>query len=205
MKNNITHNNVTESNMYKIGRILKFVVNNGRFPKSKHTKENSIFNMAEKTVQNFVNNRVRKIVHIDPIDIDELVVIAELKTHNPIQFSDDRLLNRHISDTTGYLIENRSNSAIYIQILDESLSLEEESKVDILMQPGDIKTITSLQFALITLSCKSGRFGNAAIKVTVPQSVLDEIISKTSLMNLGNFVKLDREECEDTILTFFID
>jgi len=65
-------------------------------------------------VQNFVNNRVRKIVNIDPIDIEELVVIAELKTHNPMQLSDDRLLNRHISDTTGYLIENRSDSEIYI-------------------------------------------------------------------------------------------
>lgn len=194
-----------ESNIAKLGRILKFTVEKGRFPKPKYVKDNSIFHVAEKTMKDFVKNRIKKIVRVNPIDIDELEILAELKTHNSIKLSDDRLLNRHISDTTGYLVENKSNNAIYIQICDESLSLEEESRVDLLLQPGDVVVMSSLQFALIALSCGSGKIGNAAVKMIVPQSVLDEIISKTSLMNLGNFIQLDRENSDGNILTLYVD
>ena len=147
----------------------------------------------------------KRIVKVNPIDLDELQIIAELKTHHPELISDDRLLNRHISDTTAYMIRNTSDKAIYIQILDESLSLESESRVDLIIEPWDIAIITSLEFALIVLCSGSNKIGNAGVKMTVPQSVLDEIIGKTSLMNVGNFITIDRENCDNTIITLYVD
>lgn len=191
--------------LQKIGRILKFTVENGRFPKPTYIKEGSIFNVAEKTMKNFVKNRVTKIVHVNPIELDELEILAEIKTHNPIQLSDDRLLNRHISNTVGYLVQNKSDYDIFIQIDDKSFSLEAESREDMLLHPGDVRQVSSTHFALIALSCGSSKIGNAAVKMTVPQSTLDEIISKTSLMNIGNFIQLDRDNCETEIKTYYID
>lgn len=191
--------------MQKIGRIIQFTIANGRFPKPKYIKDNSIFNVVEKSFKNYVKNRVKRIVKVNPIDLDELQIIAELKTHHPELISDDRLLNRHISDTTAYMIRNTSDKAIYIQILDESLSLESESRVDLIIEPWDIAIITSLEFALIVLCSGSNKIGNAGVKMTVPQSVLDEIIGKTSLMNVGNFITIDRENCDNTIITLYVD
>ena len=103
------------------------------------------------------------------------------------------------------MIRNTSDKTIYIQILDESLSLESESRVDLIIGPWNIAILTSLEFALIVLCSGSNKIGNAGVKMTVPQSVLDEIIGKTSLMNVGNFITIDRENCDNNIITLYVD
>ena len=39
--------------MQKIGRIIQFTIANGKFPKPKYTKDNSIFNAVEKSFKNY--------------------------------------------------------------------------------------------------------------------------------------------------------
>lgn len=192
-----------ENTVSKIGKILKFTVTKGKFPKSKHEKEWHWLSIANKSNLHIVRDRVQRIVDVHSLDLTELSILAEIKTHKNINI--DSLLLDYFNNTVGYMIQNKSDYTMLITIDDPSMSLGELSRMDIRIDAGETKIISSLTLALIVMCCQSSELANAEVRMKETQSNIDRLISLTGMKNIKYFITVEKNTDEDEIPVLFID